>query len=78
MGTQTTKKTARKGPMPTAAIEPLRTVDDFADTLKVSKRTIYRMLATGHLPKPSLYLGKMPRWTAAAVREWLDSNARDN
>lgn len=53
--------------------DALLTVHDLARTLKVCKRTVWRWLALGRLPQPIRYSRTCVRWTASAIRAYLDS-----
>jgi len=59
-------------------LEPLLGVDDIAATLVVCRRKVERMRAAGVLPKPDLRVGKLLRWKAETIREWIESQAESN
>ncbi len=50
-----------------AAVEPLLTIAEVAQQLRLSRTTIYRRVADGTLPKP-LKLGTLVRWEPADIR----------
>lgn len=54
-------------------IEPLRDVSWLAQTLGISKPTIYRYRSEGrdHMLPPCVMVGKQPRWQASTVAAWL-------
>jgi excisionase family DNA binding protein len=54
----------------------LMTMDDIADFLQLSKRTAQRLVKKDHFP-PSIRLGRIRRWPADLIREWLRRNTRD-
>src|SRR5262249_13671742 len=58
-------------PAPPIDRMPLR-IDEVADALGGSRRTIEREPAAGRFPKPDLTIGKMPLWRPETVRGWLD------
>jgi len=49
---------------------------EFGDKLGVSPRHIWRLHATGKLPKP-IRLGKSVRWLVNEINEWLEAGAPD-
>jgi hypothetical protein len=57
-------------------LAPLLSQDDLARVLNASRRTVERMRAGGKLPRPDLYVGKMPRWRPETVRRWIDEQAQ--
>jgi hypothetical protein len=63
---------------PAPNIEPLMSQDDIARVLNAGLRTVERMRASGKLPKPDLFVGKMPRWRPETIRAWIDGQARSN
>jgi predicted DNA-binding transcriptional regulator AlpA len=54
------------------AVEGLLTVEDLADVLHVSRRTIFRLRSRGALPAPVELSTNIVRWRPADVREFLD------
>jgi predicted DNA-binding transcriptional regulator AlpA len=58
------------------SIEPLVTKADLERILQIDSRTIDRMRATGKLPKPDLFLSRMPRWKAETIRAWIEAGGR--
>lgn len=54
-------------------IEPLKNVDWLAETLGISKPTVYRFRSDGkeHLLPPCVMVGNQPRWQASTVAAWL-------
>jgi predicted DNA-binding transcriptional regulator AlpA len=59
-------------------LEPLLSIGELAETLRVSRRSVERMRSAGKLPKPDLHVGKMPRWTAAVLRQWIADQSAKN
>lgn len=51
----------------------LLTADQFAAMLGISKRTLWRLRAAGHLPA-HVRLGGMIRWRTDSVRGWIERN----
>jgi predicted DNA-binding transcriptional regulator AlpA len=60
------------------SIEPLLSTDALAGALSCGRRTVERLRADGRLPKPDLFVGKMPRWTAETIRRWIAEQVRVN
>lgn len=55
------------------ADEPLLiTATEFANMMRISLRSLWRMRNAGLLPQP-IRLGGTVRWRLAEVREWIDS-----
>lgn len=52
------------------------TMDDVASAMKVSKRTLARMLSAGKLIPPTR-VGRQLRWLATDVAEWLKAGCPD-
>ncbi|MBX3412419.1 MAG: helix-turn-helix domain-containing protein [Pirellulales bacterium] len=46
------------------------TVDELATILGLSKRTIWRLLSAGEIPKP-IRLGGSTRWVLAEIEAWI-------
>ena len=59
-----------------ASLAPLITKADLAELLRVDRRTIDRMRSRGELPKPALFIGRAPRWTAVAVNDWIEGGGK--
>jgi len=57
-------------------IESLLSIDDLARILLCSRRLVERMRSAGKIPKPDIRIGKMPRWRAETIREWIESGGR--
>jgi excisionase family DNA binding protein len=55
-----------------APVEPLLDVRDVASLLRNSTRSVYRLTASGRLPRP-LKIGALNRWSRAAVMGWLQA-----
>lgn len=51
-------------------------VDEFAQMLDVSTRTLYRMVSARKVPKP-VRLGGCTRWRLDLVRQWIGSGCPD-
>jgi len=49
---------------------PMLKVEEVADILKCSARTVYRLADAGKMPPPCR-LGAMVRWSAAAIDAWI-------
>lgn len=48
----------------------LVSVDEVSEMLSVSKRTIWRMLSSGLVPRP-VKIGGSVRWNLSVLREWI-------
>jgi excisionase family DNA binding protein len=64
--------------MPTTHHEPLSvhdllTVQEVADRLNVSVRTVYRLLSRGELPQPVRFNRKLVRWKRCDMDRYIDS-----
>ena len=78
MGTVTmeetpTTRTSRKSPVPpTAPSRPpaFLTIDEVAAVLRVSVRSVYRLVDTGRILPPTRF-GSLLRWNAAAFDAWI-------
>jgi hypothetical protein len=58
-------------------IEPLAyRIDELANALGVSRRAIERERSAGRFPRPDVTIGKMPLWTVATVRAFLEGGRR--
>ncbi|MEU3624088.1 hypothetical protein BS329_32915 [Amycolatopsis coloradensis] len=55
-------------------MDPLLTLDEVAQALKVSKNTIYQWRKTGRGPV-GIRVGKYVRYRPEAVSAWLDEQA---
>ena len=47
-------------------------LDELAEALGVSRRTIERERSAGRFPKPDRTIGKMPVWSPSTIRDWLE------
>jgi predicted DNA-binding transcriptional regulator AlpA len=75
-GGQTWPCQPTKFPSLATSIEPLVTKADLERILQIDSRTIDRMRATGKLPKPDLFLSRMPRWKPETIRAWIEAGGR--
>ncbi len=57
------EKPATEGPR-------LLTVEDLAEWLRVSTRTVWRLESASKLP-PCVRFGRVKRWTDVAIRDWI-------
>jgi len=61
---------------PPARPEPMLTVDDLAELLRLAPRTVWRMIGTGQLPPPDLRIGKrVVRWRRDGIDNWIAAQA---
>jgi len=56
----------------TYAAPALMTVQEVADLLHCSARTVYRLADGGRMPRP-VRLGALVRWHRATINEWIDA-----
>src|SRR5271166_4219646 len=61
-------------PLP-LGMEPMLGIDDLAALLRCSRRLIERMRSAGKVPPPDLRVGRMPRWRAETIRQWIGGGA---
>jgi hypothetical protein len=47
--------------------------DELAEALGVSARELERAFHAGNMPRPDLYIGKLPLWRVESIRNWFDS-----
>ena len=66
---------AADAPASTAGRMALR-LDELADALGVSRRTIERERSAGRFPRPDRLIGKMPVWSPATIRRWVEGGGR--
>lgn len=50
----------------------LITADELAAILRMSKRSVWRLVGTGEIPEP-LHVGGSTRWNLAEIEAWLDA-----
>ena len=72
------KKAPRLESKPEAAAPERLTyrLDELADALGVSRRTIERERSAGRFPRPDLTIGKMPLWRVETIRQWVEGSGR--
>ena len=69
--------------MPEGNAEPLLlTVEELAQLLSLSERTLWRLRSAGALPKP-VKLGNSVRWVRVEIQNWIEAGcpspkAREN
>ena len=51
-------------------------LDEFAAAMGVSRRVLERERAAGRLPRPDLYIGRMPLYRPETIKDWLDGCAK--
>jgi predicted DNA-binding transcriptional regulator AlpA len=51
-------------------------LDEVARSLGVSRRAIERERSAGRFPTPDLHIGRMPLWTPAKVKAWVEGGGR--
>ena len=54
--------------------DPMLSLSDLAKILNMSRRTIERERAAGHIPRPDLVLAKRtPRWFRSSIVRWIQA-----
>ncbi len=51
-------------------------LDELADSLGVSRRSLERLRSAGRFPKPDAVIGRMPVWKPETIRDWLERGGR--
>jgi len=59
----------------TAGVDQLLTVEEVMNLLRVSRRTVWRWVAQGRLPRPIRPTCVCTRWKASDIWKYLDSLA---
>jgi excisionase family DNA binding protein len=59
-------------PVAVAELPAMLTIQDLADLLRCSPRTVYRLADIGRIPPPCR-LGTLVRWSRGAVQAWFDA-----
>jgi hypothetical protein len=57
-------------------IEPAVGVEGWTVALACSRRMVERLRASGRLPAPDFFVGRLPRWRADTVRAWIERGGR--
>ncbi|MFO0957428.1 MAG: helix-turn-helix domain-containing protein [Isosphaeraceae bacterium] len=47
-------------------------LDELANALGISRRTLERERSAGRLPRPDLQIGRMPLWRPETIRRWIE------
>ena len=63
-------------PEPAAPERLIYRLDELADALSVSRRTIERERSAGRFPRPDLTIGRMPLWRVETIRQWVERGGR--
>ena len=75
-GVMETKTTKRGGRTAVDPGEILLGLADLAKLLGISRRTLERERAAGHVPKPTIIIGsRTPRWSRATITRWLETSS---
>jgi predicted DNA-binding transcriptional regulator AlpA len=51
-------------------------LDELAEALGISRRTIERERSAGRFPRPDVHIGRMPLWKPETIRGWIDGGGR--
>lgn len=51
-------------------------LDELAEALGVSRRSLERERAAGRFPRPDLTIGRMPLWRPETTRRWVEGGGR--
>lgn len=62
---------------PTAELPPLATAKEVAAFVRLTVRTLRRLVLAGKFPRPIRVGKRAIRWRAADVERWLDENRRE-
>ncbi len=62
---------ARTSPATPAVERFTLRLDEVADALGISRRTIERERSAGRFPKPDCKIGKRPLWRPETIRAWV-------
>jgi excisionase family DNA binding protein len=54
------------------------TVQDWAQRLKVSTRTLFRMIDEGTVPRADFAFGKTRRWHESTYDRWVGEHVKEN
>ena len=54
----------------------LMTVEELANYLRVTKKTIYRLLEQGNIP--AMKVGRQFRFNKASIDKWMQRNSRES
>jgi excisionase family DNA binding protein len=54
------------------------TIQDWAQRLKISTRSVHRMIDQGAIPRADLATGKTRRWHEATYQRWVSDNVGGN
>ena len=63
-------------PEPATPERLLIRLDELADRLGISRRTLERERSAGRFPKADVRIGKMPLWRPETIREWIEGGGR--
>ncbi|MDX2037728.1 MAG: hypothetical protein SFX72_13840 [Isosphaeraceae bacterium] len=67
------ERRAESEAVPAARVERLALrLDEIAESIGVSRRTLERERAAGRFPKADLRVGRMPLWSRGTVLEWIE------
>ena len=51
-------------------------LDEVAESIGLSRRTLERERSAGRFPPPDRIVGRMPLWTPETVRRWIEGGDR--
>jgi hypothetical protein len=54
----------------------LWSIDDIAAYLNVSRRGVERLKSAGRLPRPTVVIGRLPRYAPAEIIAWAERGGR--
>ena len=69
-------ETKTKPPVAPRAERLVYRLDELAELLGVSRRTIERERSAGRFPKPDLQIGKAPLWKPTTIQGWIDRGGK--
>jgi predicted DNA-binding transcriptional regulator AlpA len=51
-------------------------LDEIAEAVGISRRTIERERSAGRFPKPDRVIGKVSLWSVETIRRWVEGGAQ--
>ena len=54
------------------------TIQDWAQRLKLSTRTVHRMIDQSIIPRADFAVGKTRRWAETTYQRWVNANVKEN
>ncbi len=67
-----TERPSNKGAVERVALR----LDEVAQSLGVSRRTIERARSAGRFPRPDITIGRAPLWMPETIHSWVEGGGR--